>query len=363
MALVGILLPLASCSSASSSALLGNAPPPSSATGVVGSNVSSLNKLSVAAMSVVPTCHRPSSLLFVRVAAAAEEERLGGGLSSGRRIQQQLGRCSIAAFQRRNYGLGKERRRKWGANDVCANYGIKEYGAQVPLHHQVKKSSPKVKPSTGGQGGGGEVRKFWDYGAPTASRPYTSPKYYGAPKNYGIPAYSAQTARVAAVEAVQPPQGMVLAVINSEPSEQEPELGGSDQGPGKDGGGGGGGGDGSGGGEESKPEKPMSTSQKLTLVYAALVGVGGLVGFAKSGSIKSLMAGGGAALALFLVFTQLPTHPTFASSVGLGISGVLLGIMFPRFQKSGKFMPAGLVSLVSLIMTGGYLHGIVRTAH
>lgn len=46
-----------------------------------------------------------------------------------------------------------------------------------------------------------------------------------------------------------------------------------------------------------------------------------------------------------------------------GISAALLGVMGSRFKKSGKIFPAGVVSLVSLIMTGGYLHGIMRSLH
>ncbi|KHN17778.1 UPF0136 membrane protein [Glycine soja] len=104
-------------------------------------------------------------------------------------------------------------------------------------------------------------------------------------------------------------------------------------------------------------------SQKFTLAYAALVGVGGVMGYLKSGSNKSLLAGGLSASLLYFVYTELPGRPVFASSVGLGISAALLGVMGSRFKKSGKVFPAGVVSLVSLIMTGGYLHGIMRSAH
>ncbi|XP_062172972.1 protein FATTY ACID EXPORT 2, chloroplastic-like [Alnus glutinosa] len=135
------------------------------------------------------------------------------------------------------------------------------------------------------------------------------------------------------------------------------------------GGGGGGGGDnnndkGEGGSDENnKKMSGMSMSQKLTLAYAALVGVGGVMGYLKSGSQKSLLAGGLSASLLYYVYTQLPTRPVIASSIGLGLSAALLGVMGSRFKKSGKIFPAGVVSLVSLIMTGGYLHGILRSLH
>ncbi|GAB4843882.1 Protein FATTY ACID EXPORT 7 [Ancistrocladus abbreviatus] len=107
----------------------------------------------------------------------------------------------------------------------------------------------------------------------------------------------------------------------------------------------------------------MSTSQKLTLGYAALVGVGGVMGYLKRGSTMSLVAGGLSASALSYVYTELPKRPTFASTLGLGVSAALLGAMGYRFQKTGKIFPAGVVCLLSLGMAGGYLHGILRSSH
>lgn len=46
-----------------------------------------------------------------------------------------------------------------------------------------------------------------------------------------------------------------------------------------------------------------------------------------------------------------------------GISAALLSVMGSRFKKSGKIFPAGVVSLVSLVMVGGYFHGILRSSH
>ncbi|XP_058108805.1 protein FATTY ACID EXPORT 7-like isoform X3 [Magnolia sinica] len=107
----------------------------------------------------------------------------------------------------------------------------------------------------------------------------------------------------------------------------------------------------------------MSLSQKLTLGYAALVGVGGVMGYIKSGSQKSLAAGSLSSALLFYVYSELPVRPTFAASLGLGLSVALLGMMGSRFKKTRKFFPAGVVSLVSLIMAGGYLHGFFHSLH
>ncbi|ONM12816.1 Protein FATTY ACID EXPORT 2 chloroplastic [Zea mays] len=122
---------------------------------------------------------------------------------------------------------------------------------------------------------------------------------------------------------------------------KEPELGGGGSGAGDGAGGSGGGSDPRGGGqegdgEEEKMGQGLSMSQKLTLAYAALVGAGGVMGYMKSGSQKSLAAGGISALVLYVVHTQLPVRPVLASSIGLGISAALLSVMGSRFKKSGK---------------------------
>lgn len=46
-----------------------------------------------------------------------------------------------------------------------------------------------------------------------------------------------------------------------------------------------------------------------------------------------------------------------------GVSGALMGVMGSRYKGTGKVFPAGVVSLVSLAMAGGYLHGIMRSLH
>jgi uncharacterized membrane protein (UPF0136 family) len=136
----------------------------------------------------------------------------------------------------------------------------------------------------------------------------------------------------------------------------------------KFGGGGGGGGndEGEGGGEEEsdgKKNTPLSMSQKLTLGYAFLVGVGGLMGYLKSGSQKSLLAGGLSAAILLYVFRELPTKPVLASTIGVVMAGALTWVMGTRYMGSKKIFPAGVVSLMSFIMTGGYIHGIMRSLH
>ncbi|KAJ7955357.1 protein FATTY ACID EXPORT 2, chloroplastic [Quillaja saponaria] len=127
-------------------------------------------------------------------------------------------------------------------------------------------------------------------------------------------------------------------------SEKQPDLdnsGGAGDGfgdRGGGGGGGGGGGDSNGGksdnneGEEGpkgdKKKMALSMSQKLTVGYAALIAVGGVMGFLKSGSQKSLLAGGLSASLLYYVYTQLPIRPVLASSLGLAVMSMDEGVVF-----------------------------------
>jgi len=87
----------------------------------------------------------------------------------------------------------------------------------------------------------------------------------------------------------------------------------------------------------------------LSFGYAAAVAAGGVVGYVKAGSVPSLGAG--------LLFGTLLGFGAYQLSgdpnnyyLTLGTSSVLGGIMGMRFLNSGKFMPPGLIAVMSLAM-------------
>ncbi|XP_044282443.1 transmembrane protein 14C-like [Varanus komodoensis] len=85
--------------------------------------------------------------------------------------------------------------------------------------------------------------------------------------------------------------------------------------------------------------------------YAALVASGGIMGYAKAGSVPSLAAGllfGGLAGLGAYQLSQDPKNIWLS----LFASGTLTAIMGVRFYNSRKFMPAGLVAGASLLMVG-----------
>lgn len=45
------------------------------------------------------------------------------------------------------------------------------------------------------------------------------------------------------------------------------------------------------------------------------------------------------------------------------MAGALTWVMGTRYMGSKKIFPAGVVSFMSFIMTGGYIHGIMRSLH
>lgn len=91
----------------------------------------------------------------------------------------------------------------------------------------------------------------------------------------------------------------------------------------------------------------------VSLAYSVTVTAGGLMGYVSKGSIPSLMAG--------LAFGSLMGYGTYQTSndpqnvnLSLVTSGLLAGVMGYRFFNTGKFMPAGLVFGLSLLMVARF---------
>ncbi|XP_023145332.1 transmembrane protein 14A [Amphiprion ocellaris] len=83
--------------------------------------------------------------------------------------------------------------------------------------------------------------------------------------------------------------------------------------------------------------------------YAAAVAFGGFMGYKRKGSVMSLIAG--------LVFGGFSAYGACNVSndpkdikVSLLAAGALAVVMGMRYRKSGKLMPAGIMSGLSLLM-------------
>ncbi len=91
----------------------------------------------------------------------------------------------------------------------------------------------------------------------------------------------------------------------------------------------------------------------LTKYYYFLFGVltivGGVMGYVKAGSMASIIAGGIAGLLLIGAGVLFATHTQPGIILGLIISIALAGRFIPAFLKEYSVMPAGMMSVLSVI--------------
>jgi uncharacterized membrane protein (UPF0136 family) len=85
------------------------------------------------------------------------------------------------------------------------------------------------------------------------------------------------------------------------------------------------------------------------IVFGLLTIAGGLMGYLKAGSTASLIAGSISGLLLLVAAFLLPSHVIVGLAIG-GVVSLLLAAQFlPAFFRTGKMMPAGLMSLLSIL--------------
>ena len=96
------------------------------------------------------------------------------------------------------------------------------------------------------------------------------------------------------------------------------------------------------------------------IVFGALLIVGGIVGFTMSGSKPSLYAGSlSGILAIALSFIGLSGYSLIALFLLATEAILLIAMFFLRYKKTGKFIPAGLMLLVSGLSLVLFLAGIL----
>jgi uncharacterized membrane protein (UPF0136 family) len=95
--------------------------------------------------------------------------------------------------------------------------------------------------------------------------------------------------------------------------------------------------------------RDMGTARIYFIVFGILTIIGGIIGYVKAGSWASIIAGSIAGVLLLIAGSLLPEHQAAGLATGLVVS-LLLGAQFiPKFLRTGKPMPAGLMSILSLI--------------
>ena len=93
----------------------------------------------------------------------------------------------------------------------------------------------------------------------------------------------------------------------------------------------------------------MGAAKIYFIVFGILTIAGGVIGYVKAGSVPSIVAGAIAGILLLAAAFLLPDHQVAGLAIGLITSLLLAGQFIPKFIRTGKAMPAGMMSILSVI--------------
>jgi len=85
------------------------------------------------------------------------------------------------------------------------------------------------------------------------------------------------------------------------------------------------------------------------IVFGLLTIAGGVMGYVSKGSVPSIIAGSISGVLLLVAAYLIPTHAALALALAGVVSILLAGRFVPAFIKTGSLMPAGMMSLLSVI--------------
>jgi uncharacterized membrane protein (UPF0136 family) len=85
------------------------------------------------------------------------------------------------------------------------------------------------------------------------------------------------------------------------------------------------------------------------IIFGALTIVGGVIGYVKAGSVPSIIAGAITGVLLLVAGFVLPEHRVAGLAMAFVVSLLLAGQFIPKFIRTGKAMPSGMMSILSAI--------------
>ena len=87
----------------------------------------------------------------------------------------------------------------------------------------------------------------------------------------------------------------------------------------------------------------------VLLVYAALMLIGGIMGYRAAGSTASLIGGFGSAIVLLGAFALSRSRPRPGFAIA-SLAALLLAVNFTmRVAKTGNFIPTGIFLIISIL--------------
>jgi uncharacterized membrane protein (UPF0136 family) len=93
----------------------------------------------------------------------------------------------------------------------------------------------------------------------------------------------------------------------------------------------------------------MGATKIYFLIFGALTIIGGIIGYVKAGSVASIIAGAITGVLLLVAGALLPEHRAIGLATGFIISLLLAAQFVPKFIRTGRAMPAGMMSILSVI--------------
>ena len=95
----------------------------------------------------------------------------------------------------------------------------------------------------------------------------------------------------------------------------------------------------------------MEAAKIYFIIFGLLTIAGGIVGYIKAGSTASIVAGAITGVLLLVAAFLLPEHHVAGLATALIISLLLAAQFAPKFLRTGRVMPAGMMSVLSVIGT------------
>src|SRR2546421_6217572 len=100
---------------------------------------------------------------------------------------------------------------------------------------------------------------------------------------------------------------------------------------------------------ESGEANKMGAAKIYFIVFGILTIAGGVVGYVKAGSVASIVAGGITGVLLLAAAFLLPEYRIVGLATACIVSLLLAAQFVPKFLRTGRAMPAGMMSILSVI--------------
>ena len=100
---------------------------------------------------------------------------------------------------------------------------------------------------------------------------------------------------------------------------------------------------------EFAQRQPMEATKIYFILFGVLTIAGGIIGYVKAGSAASIIAGSITGVLLLVAAFLLPAHRGVGLVTALVVSLLLAAQFIPKFLQTGRAMPAGMMSILSVI--------------